>query len=706
MSTVRFRHSAAALLLVTVYATCATWAAHRRPAVAADPLVPALRIVDQIGGEMAAAVASGERLYVGVGPRVQIVDVSRPGAARVLGRTAVLTGTVRDLVLHGDQLVVAADTGLHVLDASDPGPPRSLGWLALASGASKLAIEGDLVFVIGQGAGFRTQGGMAVVDIASPRRPQRLAFLPLDDATAVAVAGDARHVYVAADAPDSGVAGTPWVIDVADPAAPMNVGVVSTVRGVAGFARAGDLLWATTDRDPARLRALSLSDPAEPRPLGALELAAHPGGVAVSGDRVFAVSQSEHSPIRRVLFVVDGADPSAPVEIGRYEETAHLYDPAPIDDASKGTAPRLALPHDKGLTLLDLQVAAEPRVDATLGGAGWWKNVAVDGRRVYVANDYALQVYGPSEGGLELRGRSPTFGQSVNLGNGPGTGLEADGGFAVVANQLETRLQVIDCRDPSAPRLAGEYRGFGLSSPNRVAVRDRFAFVAPGGDPLLVLDLAVPEIPAFAALVAGDDEWMVTGWNMDLAPDLGRVYVMGMVHRDGEMIERVGAIDVTRPAEPVKLGVIDAFVPAGQILDLAAAGDYLLALVSDVARSTTVLRVADFRDPAAPRWLPASGAVEGLRYLRARPPLAYGLSWEHGLVALDITYPADIREIARLPELAGAAGVALDEDGRAHVVAFERGLYVVELAGWSGGGPTSGDEDWRVFLPRAVLGGR
>jgi len=64
----------------------------------------------QFGGRSDAVAVRGSRAYLGVGPRLVILDVSRPASATVLGQTPPLPGLVRGLAMGMGRVYVAADS--------------------------------------------------------------------------------------------------------------------------------------------------------------------------------------------------------------------------------------------------------------------------------------------------------------------------------------------------------------------------------------------------------------------------------------------------------------------------------------------------------------------------------------------------------------------------------------------------------------------
>ena len=63
-----------------------------------------VRLVSQIGGPINAVAAQGNYAYIGIGPRLIILDVSDPALPAFVGQSAVLPGIVESIALLGDPL--------------------------------------------------------------------------------------------------------------------------------------------------------------------------------------------------------------------------------------------------------------------------------------------------------------------------------------------------------------------------------------------------------------------------------------------------------------------------------------------------------------------------------------------------------------------------------------------------------------------------
>jgi len=191
--------------------------------------------------------------------------------------------------------------GLSVVNAANPAAPAKVAELSWAGPvASVIASEGRLYLAhVGEAS-------LSVYDLAQPDLPEETGFLAWASGNPLlALRGD--HVYVCTD-------GDLRVVDVSDPAAPVQVGSYGPLSDVGhSIAASGNHVFIA---GPAGLLSFDVSDPAQPRLVGALALAAPAGEVAVSGSLAFVATGS--AGIR----IVDISDPTALEEVDMLPEPA------------------------------------------------------------------------------------------------------------------------------------------------------------------------------------------------------------------------------------------------------------------------------------------------------------------------------------------------------------------------------------------------
>ncbi len=127
-----------------------------------------LRIVQELGGIVAATAADGDRAYAALRSRVAVIDTTADPDAALLGMSAPLGTTIHALAVR-DGIVVVAANDLIVLDARDPNFIRELGR------ASNRGIRARGATWVGDQVWLRDdQSRLVRFSIALPERPRRL----------------------------------------------------------------------------------------------------------------------------------------------------------------------------------------------------------------------------------------------------------------------------------------------------------------------------------------------------------------------------------------------------------------------------------------------------------------------------------------------------------------------------------------------------
>ncbi len=705
--------------------------------VISDEAPARLRVQHILGGYRSSVVAAadGRHVYVGVGARIEVLRVPPVGDPIRVFETPPLVTLLRenvfDLEREGDRLVATIDGRLIVLDLADPLRPVVMAELLIGRNALSLDVMGRFAAVLDG-----TDAGGVIVDLAAEDGPTVIAAIDVPGFEGdLAFAFGGRLLYVLGGSADGQSSGVPWVVDLEDPASPRVVGSLD-VSGAGALAVDDEsgLLWivaagsradrAGVEPEPTWLRAYDLAG-TDPR----LDPGADAGAarlleeIRLKGKRVHRLRAEAglaylgtwtwDTPVGRVGSVHVVGRNSAGTELAQW---GHGEGPGqPRDFAVLGDG-RLVAVHDLGLSVWGPAVEesggdgiSAPLVmneQGRLGGPGWWKQVATIRDKVYLGVDYALQVVDVGGEVPQTRGFIFELGDRRNLMNGRGKGMALDGGRVIMANRDADIVHVLDVSDPDAPRETGRFISTGTTRffAEAIAARDGLAFLAPMTDPLLVLDVADPAAPTVAGFLAGEEGVFTAGGTIALGPKYA--YVAGSYLRNA-VGRRIAVVDVHRRAGPALLATLEVPGDRPQVEGLAVSGDVLVASVEATAGGR--LMVADISDPHNPHWLSSSADIGSEPLVLAyHPPWVYTIGWPNGLSVFDLSDPSLPREVARLPDVAGANAFAVGEDGRIYVAAGAGGLVTVAFS--TGGEGEAGDRDPRVLLPWVgrsyALGGR
>jgi hypothetical protein len=138
-----------------------------------------LEVVEQIAGDILSAATAGDLVYMGLGTRVVVVDVSAPDRPKIINRSEILSGTVKDITLKPQLAYVATGKGgLDVLDLSEPASLKKITNVPVKGELNNLITTTNLLFGLGiqpeehrDGPGF-----ISIIDVTAPTHPVELAW--------------------------------------------------------------------------------------------------------------------------------------------------------------------------------------------------------------------------------------------------------------------------------------------------------------------------------------------------------------------------------------------------------------------------------------------------------------------------------------------------------------------------------------------------
>ena len=295
-------------------------------------------------GDARSVAVAGPHAYVADGEAgLCVIDVSDPVGLREMGNYS-LPADPRDVAIAGSYAYVADGTsGLHVIDVTDQEKPVPVGVCEFEGEARDVEVVGDYAYLASGGQ------GLAIVDISNPATPAMAAMYPWSqygyppEPEAVSVAGS--HAYVV-----DGLGGVIKVIDVSAPNRPAEVADYDIYANDIAVASSYAYLVGGT-----LLSVLDVSDPAAPVETGSLATSGYATAVSVSGSHAYVACDE-------VMLVIDVSDPSAPTQVGSWD-LPDFWSPSDISvvghyaylsssgsvrvvDVSDPTAPKQVASHD------------------------------------------------------------------------------------------------------------------------------------------------------------------------------------------------------------------------------------------------------------------------------------------------------------------------------------------------------------------------
>ena len=470
---------------------------------ASSPMGQNVELVTQIGGPVYAVDLAWPYAYIGMGPRVVILNISNPAQPVMVGQSDVLPGIIRNIAVAGDYVYATAEyAGLWIIRAADRAHPEIVGSITTNRPTNGVTVSGNLVYTVG--ADFQ------IVDVSDPDSPQLRGSLSSKGGSDIAVAGDYAYVVsghylriihiVNPDAPvlvgqyslpsgamASGVAVDGnyayiatgnrglWIIDVSSPNNPVKAGSLTFSSWLYDVAVAGRYAYlANTDA----LRIVDVSQPSNPTLIGACSLPrGSASAVVLNGDYAYVGDQDGGLRIVRV------SSPSSPVETGHYDTVGYVVGVGWKDNYLYTTS--LFAPRETGVRIYQVSDPSRPIQVGTYAARPGF-TILIEGKRAYLGGENRLTILDVSNPA------SPTLiGQTETLTN-PVTSIFVTGNYAYLVIYGDG-MCIVDISNPSHPIRRGCYHYPGM---NDVVVDGNYAYLGGFGF-LYVLDVSDPDAPVY-----------------------------------------------------------------------------------------------------------------------------------------------------------------------------------------------------------------
>jgi len=538
-----------------------------------------LELVGQIGGATYAVAVRDGYAYIGVGPRMVILDVSDPHQLSVVGQTEVLPDVVQDVEVAGGYAYVAdGKGGLLIIDVSDPTSPQKLSfydtpigsaigvavwehyayvaahdyfapymgvlWIidvrdpAFPQEVGSCDIPGYAwdVTVKGNYAYVTDETGLRIIDVSDPTSPQELGFYDiLEYALGVAVKGD--YAYVAAHV------GGLRIIDVSDPTSPQEIGSCDTPGNSRHVMVVGDYAYVADGFGGVRI--IDVSDPFSPQEVSSCGTSGYAWNVVVMGNNAYVAGGA--ASLGRALSIIDVSDPFSPKELGHYDTPGDAHGIAVVGDYAYVAE---GYPNMWGaLWIIDVRDPASPQEVSFCATPDDAWDVVVKEDYAYIAGREILSIIDVSD---------PASPQEVGSWDtlGVARDVAVKGNYAYVVFWFEG-LRIIDVSDPTFPHEVGFCETTGAAS--GVAVVGNYAYVADGFEGLRIIDVSDPTSPQ----EVGSCDTPGHAWD---------VVVMGNYAYVADREGGLRVIDVSNPTSPQEVGSYDMLE---YTWDIAVAGDYV-----------------------------------------------------------------------------------------------------------------------------------
>ncbi len=574
-----------------------------------------LTVEEQYGGSASAIALQGDLAFLGMGPRLTIIDLSDPTSPKLVGRSTPLAGVIEHLVAS-DGLVYASGVlgaelslgepgppslperniyGLRVFDGRDPSRVALRGFWPAVAPVEGLAVEGHRIFLA------MGDAGLHILDVSDADDPHEIGSLPKGSSLGHAqdVVARAGIAYVADDANHRLL-----VVDAVDGAAPFLVSSLDTHLAPIALELVYPALLMGMRRNGPEAEVAAVDVSQADRPI----LAARPTvdvasvvDIVAAGDRAYFMADAPYCILDGVR-ALDISNPLSPQPLGYEFLTATVGALAASEDLLVMAAGEM------GLRVLD---AATPQTIAQVGYAG---NVSTamrvsDPSTILVANGGCSgldQIPGEDASALLPIGRWRMEGfASPSLNDVEVVGETAYVAFGQNCLRYRAGLLAFDLAGAPAPIVIGEV---DLRTPHRpgdssaLALEGSFAYVSDEFGWLSVVDVSQPVTPTRVGLLDHQELGEQFSELIDVAVEGGLAYVVVREPTDTS----VDIIDVEANEGPHRIARIE---PLGQAWSVDAYGRRVY-----IADARYGVHVWDTSDPSHSRYLGGNTSLNAINW--------------------------------------------------------------------------------------------
>jgi hypothetical protein len=599
--------------------------------------------IGQFGGYTGAVAVQGHLAFLGVGPRLLVLDISNPSQPQAVGQSGILPHIIQALSIHDTYVfIVTQDNSLHILDMSDISSLQEIGSYKPESIPDHRAeywaidIVEHTVYMLHNGS----TSFLSLVDITDPRHPVEAAVHELPRKVLdISVSGN----YLYATSSRDGL----FVIDITDPTTPIDVahlpGQFSSIaiQGTVAYLAAGD----------AGMHILDISDPADPIAIGVYQTDSMPvSKVFLEGNLAYLIDRYDTQGTRYVFYqygppslsgvvrVVDITNPAQPAEVSSFTMPVEIWTMTVkenmaflatgslriFDLTSPETPAEVGLyeiPGEvwdvnvrdnlaylaggvEGLYVIDVTTPTAPGfVNTSNTFSGHALRIVSGDDRLYLTNNFQVNYFNdPDDPFLGIRifdisDPANPIENSVFRLSDSSTFVLSD--FTAVATTLYTiryaSLHLTDMSDPTNP-IEISHIDLG-GSINGMAVDGNYAFLTSHSELLHVLDISDPENPR--EISAGFDglETLLSQYEPYESLSMNQIVVINGF----AFVECVAAVGDRKSSnlcvidvrEPASLKFVSLYQINIEFRDLVAANGLIFVTTRDG------LLVLDPSDPAA-----------------------------------------------------------------------------------------------------------
>lgn len=284
-------------------------------------------IVDQFGGQPFAIEVVDNKVYVGVGARLYVIDVQNSDSPQLIGQSEPFPALIWDIeVVNGQAFVALGQSGVRILDIRDPAAISVLSEFGFEGryGIFSLAVDANRLY--GAATTYGSDGTIHIYDVTDPSYPIHLTTEPWfitmvrTKSPPILVNG---HLYATGGFRDNRKHEL-QIYSFDDPLSPQLEGSISVDGAYSFFTIVNHLLYFIGyNVGYQTLNVIDIADPGQPEIVGNLTIEDNlkPRGIAVRDGYVFVVGdQYTGTPCGFETRIYDVSDLSNLREVNRMSQ--------------------------------------------------------------------------------------------------------------------------------------------------------------------------------------------------------------------------------------------------------------------------------------------------------------------------------------------------------------------------------------------------
>lgn len=548
-------------------------------------------------------VAKGHYAYIAAGWNgLDIIDISHPSNPSLIGNLN-LSAEAYTLDVNGTYAYVACSDGLHIVDVSIPASPKITALYGFSpynrERTAGIIADGNYVYLASISERIYSCF-ITVLDVTDPARPQptessiycgdwisiseefplqkvgQYLFFKNPNAQSleiydVSIPTSPQHKNSINSVNTFAINGNyAYIIDndlkilnIADPAAPVNLGTCAINNDVQDIFAAGHYLYLTEYLNPFQwqIQIVNVSNPLSPHIISTCPVPAAPVELVAIGSTALVAAK------RHGLFIFDIGKPTSPKLLKKYDFSGLLSDIFTTGDRS------YVVDDDGELKIFAATTPSSPVLLGQYTAPTSISGISVNGNYAYLATvKSGLQIIDVKDPTKPVTTSSYCFGCEIY-------DVEVKGNYAYVLQYPQT-FSILDLTNPVAPLPLGQIQ---VNGAGKIYISNNYAFLA-GEYGVVMIDIADPNAPALVSdLYGGRYTWV------------DDVYVQGsyiyVANNNGSRYS-LDIFDFSVPSAPVLIG---RFFIKNIIYDIWVKENYAYLVTS------SGLDVIDVLHPGAPK---------------------------------------------------------------------------------------------------------